>query len=131
MDGFWKAAAAVLLVLVLLPTLDKTEKDLSTLLLLAVSCMGAAAAFAYLEPVLDLLWELKALGELSGELLKILIKAVGIGLIAEMVGLLCADAGKASLGKTLQLLASAWILYLSIPVFRAFLTLIQEILNQV
>ena len=131
MEGFWKAAAAVLLALVLLPTLEKTEKDISTLLLLAVSCMSAAAAFAYLEPVFDLLWELKALGDLSGELLKILIKAVGIGLIAELVGLLCADAGKSSLGKTVQLLASAWILFLAIPVFRAFLTLIQEILNQV
>lgn len=130
MDTFWKAAAAVLLVVVLVPAVAKTEKDISVLLTMAVCCLVAAAAFSYLEPVLDLLWELKALGDLSGEMLGILMKAVGIGLVAEIAGMICADAGNGSLGKTLQILASAAILYLSIPLFQAFLTLVQEILGQ-
>lgn len=130
MDTFWKAAAAVLLAVVLVPAVAKTEKDISVLLTMAVCCLVAAAAFSYLEPVLDLLWELKALGDLSGEMLGILMKAVGIGLVAEIAGMICADAGNGSLGKTLQILASAAILYLSIPLFQAFLTLVQEILGQ-
>lgn len=130
MDTFWKAAAAVLLAVVLVPTVAKTEKDISMLLTMAVCCLVAAAAFSYLEPVLDLLWELKTLGDLSGEMLGILMKAVGIGLVAEIAGMICADAGNGSLGKTLQILASAAILYLSIPLFQAFLTLVQEILGQ-
>lgn len=130
MDTFWKAAAAVLLAVVLVPAVAKTEKDISVLLTMAVCCLVAAAALSYLEPVLDLLWELKALGDLSGEMLGVLMKAVGIGLVAEIAGMICADAGNGSLGKTLQILASAAILYLSIPLFQAFLTLVQEILNQ-
>ena len=130
MDTFWKAAAAVLLAVVLVPAVAKTEKDISVLLTMAVCCLVAAAALSYLEPVLDLLWELKALGDLSGEMLEILMKAVGIGLVAEIAGMICADAGNGSLGKTLQILASAAILYLSIPLFQAFLTLVQEILGQ-
>ena len=130
MDTFWKAAAAVLLAVVLVPTVAKTEKDISMLLTMAVCCLVAAAAFSYLEPVLYLLWELKTLGDLSGEMLGILMKAVGIGLVAEIAGMICADAGNGSLGKTLQILASAAILYLSIPLFQAFLTLVQEILGQ-
>lgn len=130
MDTFWKAAASVLLAVVLVPAVAKTEKDISVLLTMAVCCLVAAAALSYLEPVLDLLWELKALGDLSGEMLEILMKAVGIGLVAEIAGMICADAGNGSLGKTLQILASAAILYLSIPLFQAFLTLVQEILNQ-
>ena len=130
MDTFWKAAAAVLLAVILVPAVAKTEKDISMLLTMAVCCLVAAAAFSYLEPVLDLLWELKALGDLSGEMLGILMKAVGIGLVAEIAGMICADAGNGSLGKTLQILASAAILYLSIPLFQAFLTLVQEILGQ-
>lgn len=130
MDTFWKAAAAVLLAVILVPAVAKTEKDISVLLTMAVCCLVAAAAFSYLEPVLDLLWELKALGDLSGEMLGILMKAVGIGLVAEIAGMICADAGNGSLGKTLQILASAAILYLSIPLFQAFLTLVQEILGQ-
>ena len=130
MDTCWKAAAAVLLAVILVPAVAKTEKDISVLLTMAVCCLVAAAAFSYLEPVLDLLWELKALGDLSGEMLGILMKAVGIGLVAEIAGMICADAGNGSLGKTLQILASAAILYLSIPLFQAFLTLVQEILGQ-
>lgn len=130
MDTFWKAAAAVLLAVVLVPAVAKTEKDISVLLTMAVCCLVAAAALSYLEPVLDLLWELKALGDLSGEMLGILMKAVGIGLVAEIAGMICADAGNGSLGKTLQILASAAILYLSIPLFQAFLSLVQEILGQ-
>lgn len=130
MDTFWKAAAAVLLAVILVPAVAKTEKDISMLLTMAVCCLVAAAAFSYLEPVLDLLWELKTLGDLSGEMLGILMKAVGIGLVAEIAGMICADAGNGSLGKTLQILASAAILYLSIPLFQAFLTLVQEILGQ-
>lgn len=130
MDTFWKAAAAVLLAVILVPAVAKTEKDISVLLTMAVCCLVAAAALSYLEPVLDLLWELKALGDLSGEMLGVLMKAVGIGLVAEIAGMICADAGNGSLGKTLQILASAAILYLSIPLFQAFLTLVQEILNQ-
>lgn len=130
MDTFWKAAAAVLLAVVLVPAVAKTEKDISMLLTMAVCCLVAAAALSYLEPVLDLLWELKALGDLSGEMLGILMKAVGIGLVAEIAGMICADAGNGSLGKTLQILASAAILYLSIPLFQTFLTLVQEILGQ-
>lgn len=130
MDTFCKAAAAVLLAVVLVPAVAKTEKDISVLLTMAVCCLVAAAALSYLEPVLDLLWELKALGDLSGEMLEILMKAVGIGLVAEIAGMICADAGNGSLGKTLQILASTAILYLSIPLFQAFLTLVQEILGQ-
>ena len=130
MDTFWKAAAAVLLAVILVPAVAKTEKDISMLLTMAVCCLVAAAALSYLEPVLDLLWELKTLGDLSGEMLGILMKAVGIGLVAEIAGMICADAGNGSLGKTLQILASAAILYLSIPLFQAFLTLVQEILGQ-
>ena len=130
MDTFWKAATAVLLAVVLVPAVAKTEKDISVLLTMAVCCLVAAAAFSYLEPVLDLLWQLKAIGDLSGEMLGVLMKAVGIGLVAEIAGMICADAGNGSLGKTLQILASAAILYLSIPLFQAFLTLVQEILGQ-
>jgi hypothetical protein len=44
--------------------------------------------------------------------------------------MVCADAGNASLGKVLQILASAVILWLSLPVFTALIELIQKILGE-
>lgn len=131
MGLFWKAAAAALITVVLGLALGKQEKDISTLLTIAVCCMVVMIAINYLEPVLDFLWELEILGNLQGGMLGVLLKALGIGLVAEVAGMVCSDAGNASLGKTVQMLGGAVILYLSIPVFRALLELIQQILGEV
>lgn len=131
MELFWKAAAAVLIAVVLGLALGKQEKDISVLLTMAVCCMCGMIMISYLEPLLDFLRELEALGDLQGDILGILLKAVGIGLVAEIAGMVCTDAGNGSLGKTLQMLGSAVILYLSIPIFNAFLKLIQEILGEI
>lgn len=131
MDSFWKATAAILLTVILVLAVGKQEKDISVLLSMAVCCLAGVVAISYLEPVVDLMWELGELGEVSGNTLSILMKAVGIALVSEIAGMLCNDAGSGSLGKMLQMLGSAAILYLSIPIFRALLTLIQEILREI
>ena len=121
--------AWVLLAVVLGLSLGK-QKDIGVLLTMAVCCMVAMIAISYLEPVLDFLRELETLGDLQGDMLGILLKAVGIGLVSEIAGLVCTDAGNGSLGKALQMLGSAVILYLSLPIFTAMLELIREILRE-
>ena len=130
MADFWKAAALGLLTVLLGLAMGKREPDIHALLGMAACCIVGIFAMSYLEPVLDLLWELEDLGQMQGGMLEILLKAVGIALVAEIAGMICADAGNGSLGKTLQMLGSAVIMYLSVPVFRAFITMIQEILGE-
>lgn len=130
MAEFWKAAAAVLIAVVLGLALDKQGKDYAALLTMAVCCMVGIIAFSYLEPVLDFLWELEKLVSSQADLMNILLKTVGIGIVAEMAAMICTDAGNGSLGKQLQMLGSAVILYLSLPIFRSMLALIQEILGE-
>ena len=93
--------------------------------------MVTVTAISYLEPVLDLLWELESMANVQGGMMEILMKAVGIGLVVEIAGMICTDSGNSSLGKTIQTMGTVVILYLSIPLFRGFLTLVQEILGQV
>lgn len=131
MGYFWKSTAAVLMAVILSLALEKHGKDFSVILTLAVCGMAASAAFLYLEPVLDFLWELEAMADLREDMLGILLKAVGIGLVAELASVICSDGGNASLGKQMQLLGSAAILYISLPVFRSLLQLIQRILGEV
>lgn len=130
MTEFWKAAAMILIAVVLGLAVGKQEKDISVLLTMAVCCMTAMIAVSYLEPVLDFLWELESVGNIQKGFLGILLKAVGIALIAEVAGMICSDAGNGSLGKTLQMLGSVVILYLSMPIYNALLTLIREILGE-
>ena len=127
---FWKAAAAVLLAVMLGLTVGRQEKDIALMLTLAVCCMICFIAVFYLEPVLDLLWEWVELGGLDDEILRSLLKAVGIALVAQTAGQICSDAGNASMARTMQMLGSAAILYLCVPLFQAFMNFIREILGQ-
>lgn len=130
MAVFWKAIAAVLIAVTLGLALKQQEKDISLLLSLAVCCMAGVVALRFLEPMLDLLWELEAMGSMESGVLGVLMKAVGIALVTEISGTICADAGNSSLGKTVQILGSAAVLFLSVPIIRSFLELIQEILGK-
>lgn len=131
MEIYLKAAAGILVAVILGLTLAKQEKDIALLLSVLVCCMILTVAINYLAPMIDFLGELQFLGHLDSEMLNILLKAVGISLLAEVTSLICADAGNAALGKTLQIMAAAAVLWLSIPLFRSLVALVQEILGEV
>ena len=131
MDIFLKASAGVLIAVIFILVLSKQGKDLSILLVIAVCCLVLTTAVAYLKPVMDLISNLQSLGQLNSDTLSIMLKAVGIGLIAEITNLICADAGNASLGKTLQFLSGAVILWLSIPLLNELLELLDTILGAI
>lgn len=111
--------------------LSKQGKEMAALLTIGICAMVLLAAITFLEPVLELLRQLESLGNLNSEMVQILFKIVGIGLISEIASMICADAGNASMGKALQILGSSVILWLSIPVFQALLELIQQILGDI
>lgn len=130
MNDFWKAISAVLITVVLSLAVGKKEKDIAIVLSTTVCCIVACVAVNYLVPVLDFLWELRQLCNVSDELLSALLKAVGIGLVAELASTVCVDAGSSSLGKMLQILGGAAVLSLSVPMFRTLMMIIREMIGQ-
>lgn len=131
MSGFIQPVGLVLITVVLSLGLHKEGKDITLLLGLGACCMVLAAAVAYLQPVINLIGRLQALSGLDTELLNVVIKSVGIGLIAEIASLICTDSGNGALGKTVHILASAAILWLSVPLFRSLIELIQKIVGEI
>lgn len=129
MDDFWKTTALVLLTVILSLSLDKTERDISAVMGIVALCVAACAAVTILNPVLNYLVELQRLFHLPDGLISILLKAVGIALVAELSATICADAGNASLGKMLQILGGAAVLTLSVPMFRTLMTIIKEMIG--
>lgn len=128
MDTFVKITAGVLISAVLGMILSNQKKELALLLSLAAVTMGLLASLGFLRPVIAFIKQLQRTAQLDMELFAILLKAVGITLLAELVGLICTDAGNVALGKVLQILASTVILWLSIPLFEQLLKLIENIL---
>ena len=61
-------------------------------------------------------------------MLQIVMRSVGIGLLSEITLHICTDSGNTALGKTLQILGNAIILWLSLPIFTKIIELIEEIL---
>ncbi len=129
MDLYWKVTAMILLALVMGIMLERQEKDLSVLLTVLVCCGASTAAISCLEPAWELIYELKALTQIQSDVMDALLKVIGIALVSEVLATICVDAGNSSLGKGLQFTGSAVILYLSVPIFRAVMACVQDILG--
>lgn len=128
MGEYLRFVALILVGLIL--SLVVSSREHSALLSLAVCVLVCTAAAAFLEPVTALIRQLQKLGELESEAVSILLKTALIGVLSELVGLLCADAGQGAMGKALQLLSNAAILWLSLPLFQQILTMLEGVLAQ-
>lgn len=131
MDQFVRIAAGVLLTVLLTVLLNKQGKDMAMVLTIAVCCMVITVVITYLEPVLDFVKELETMGSLDSDMVRILLKTVGVSLVAEIAALICADCGNSALGKAVQILAIAAVLWLSLPLLWALLDMIQRMLGEV
>ena len=131
MEIFLQATAGVLITVILGITLSKQSKDLSLVLTLLACSLILTVVIAYLNPVMEFIGQVRLLGNLNGESFRILLKAVGIGIISEIAIQICQDSGNAALGKGLQLLATVVVLWLSLPLMQELLELVQKILGDV
>ena len=131
MDPFIRISAGVLLTALLTVLLNKQGKDMALLLTAAVCCMALTIVITYLEPVIDFVKELEAIGSLDSDMVRILLKTVGISVLAEIAALICSDCGNSALGKAVQILAVSAVLWLSLPLLKAVLDMIQKILGEV
>lgn len=129
MTLFLQVCGGVLLAVILVLTLKSRCGEIATILAILVCCMAVIAAMSYLQPVLTFLQTLVHLGNLDNSMVSTLLKVTGIGILTEISCLICKDAGNESMGKSIQLLGAAVILYLSIPLFTALIDLVQRILG--
>ena len=127
MNIFLKVVAGIIIAVVLTLVLSK-QKDISLAITLSACCMAIVIAASYLQPVIQFWMQLQQMCNLDSDMLNILLKATGIGILSEITCLICEDSGQASLGKTLKILAGSIMLCISIPLFSTLLELINDIL---
>lgn len=129
MEAFWKAAAVIILTVILGAALGKTEKDISVVLSVAACCMVMLVAVQYLSEIVAFLSELGSSRDFDNPFISTLLKISGVALMTELTELISADAGNSALGKAAQILGNAVILFLSLPLFETFLSIVQEIMG--
>ncbi len=128
MEKFFSVTALILLTVVFVLVIRKQNAEIAMLLGLCGCCVGFAAAVGYLQPIIQFIRRIQHLASLDEQMLQIILKITGIAFTAEIAGTVCADAGNAALGKSLQMLATVVILYMSIPMLDALLDLVDRIL---
>lgn len=131
METLFQILAGVMLAVVLGTFLNKQNREIGAVLAVVVCCLVFAASAVYLRPILQFLEQLQELGSMDPEAVGVMLKIVGIGLIGEIAGLICSDSGNAAMGKALQTMTTLVILWLSLPMMKALLDLVQEILGEV
>lgn len=131
MNDYLKATGFVLVGVILCLVLSGQSKHFTVLVTITVCAVIAIAALHYLQPVLNFFDQLQSLGNWDKEMTTTLIKAVGIGILGQITALICSDAGNAAMGKTLQFLSTALILWLSLPLFSELLELADELLGKI
>ena len=131
MNIYFKLLVGGLITAILTVVLTKQCKDYALLLTLAMCIMVLLSIVAYLQPLISFFNRLTEVGNLNVELLHLLLKITGIGFISQIASMVCADAGSKSLSKALQLLTSAVILWLTLPILEQMLSLIETVLEAI
>lgn len=129
MDTFIKATGGILIAVILILMLGK--KEYSLMISIAVCAMVSIIAIGFLDPVIGFFSKLQTLGQFDSQLMQIVLRCVGIGILSEITSVICTDAGNAALGKTIQILGCCVILWLSLPLFTNLIELVEEILLSV
>lgn len=128
MEMFWKAIAVALLTMVIAIVVEKQNKEAAMVAVMAACSILAIITSGYLQEIVSFLQELATIGNLQNDHLGVLVKCVGVGIAAEVCAMICADSGYGSLGKSIQLMGPCVILWLSIPVMRSLLEIINSML---
>jgi len=119
-----------LLAAILWITLSSYNKNAALLLSLAVCCGVLIPVYEYLSPVFDYFSQLQIISGWDSETLQTVVRAAGIGMLSEIAALICTDAGNASIAKAIRTLSTAVIMWLSLPVFRTLMELINRLLDK-
>lgn len=124
-----RSAALVLLAVILTLVISRQSRDMSILLSLGVCVIVMISCVSFLSPIIEFIRELRRIGDLEQAFLGILLKCVGVGLLSELAALICADAGENAMGKSLQILSGIVIVWLSLPLMKQVIVLLEEVLG--
>lgn len=116
--------ATALLALVL----NKQAPELALALSLCACALGIGLILTWVEPILELAKTLARRAELDPELTDPLLRCLGIALLTEISAAVCADAGQSALAKLVELGGGVLCLAVSLPLLRAMLALVEELL---
>lgn len=100
------------------------------MLLSLAACVGIfAVSMRFISPVLEILKRLRDLTGLADAATAPMIKVAGIGLLSQVAGAVCEDAGEKALSRAVEVSGAVLSLYTALPLLSSVLDLLEETLG--
>ena len=126
MDIF-KIIGFVLVALILIVILEKTNKEYAMVVTIISSVVILAFALLKLDSVISLLDDLVTNSGINKDYLKVLLKVTGIAYIVELTKNICVDSGSSSLATKVELAGKISIVVLTIPIISNVISVVINI----
>lgn len=129
MELVFQVAAAAVIGSILCSILRHDAPGYANLTSIAL-CVGLAlACIRLLGPVLSFLRSLHTLTGLASALLAPVYKVIAIGVLTQLAGGFCADAGEQALSRVVELCGMALALYAALPLAETALQLLRSMMG--
>ena len=128
MDQFFKILALVMAgCAAALMTQDGAFRRVAAI---ACCCLAGVLAVELLQPVFDFVEKLADLSTVRSAVFEPVLKATAIGILSQIAGSYCQDAGEKTLAGILELGAVLSILYVSLPLYTAVLDMLKTLMGE-
>lgn len=105
----------------------KNNSELAVLLAICACIAILLFLLKILKPIMDFVEELAGFTGLNDDLIDPVLKSVAVGLLSQLSGCICADAGQNSVAKMIDLVGCVLSLYIALPLFRGILELFRQL----
>lgn len=128
MESILKLVSIAMISGLLIVMLEKTAPVNALVLSIAVTVMFALVSAAFLEPVLSFLRRLENDCGVSAVYTGTMIKCLLISLVSRWGVSFCKDAGQTGMASVLELGGTLAAVWAAIPLFEAFLSMLEEMI---
>lgn len=129
MEVMMKISAVAVLGAVLCTLLRQNEKAVALGVSILACTVVLVLGFRFFQPIWSIVEKLKELSGLSEGVTKPLFKVVGIGILTQIAGNVCSEAGEASLAKAVEISGTVLAVYASLPLLASVLSLVEKLIG--
>ena len=109
--------------------LKQVKPEFCIYILIGTGVIIVLEVFGYLTSIISVFENLSNISGIDSDLLKIILKIVGIGYIIEFASSLCIDSGLTSIASKIQFAGKIIILFIALPIINSLIEIIIEILK--
>lgn len=125
MQSLLQAAVIGILAVIFINLFHLKNREMGIVLSLAACVLIAVILLHLADPVITFLKNLRNMAGLDKKLMEPMLKTVGIGLLTQISGTVCSDAGQNAIARLIEICGGILALYVSLPLLEAVLEMMR------